>query len=86
MFFGINISKSLLRFSTFFFLVNNFIVFVFVRFREEMENIKSKILDASEKYSLKCLECASLEEHLEVTTEKLTEANTLVRKLREETC
>ncbi|XP_064478633.1 protein outspread-like isoform X2 [Ornithodoros turicata] len=45
------------------------------RHEEELKAIKNEILSLSEKYSVKCLENASLEEQLEVTSHQLQEAN-----------
>ncbi|KAH8037670.1 hypothetical protein HPB51_015104 [Rhipicephalus microplus] len=47
--------------------------------QEEREHIKQEILSLSEKYSLKCLEKASLEERLQRAGQQLQEANYQVR-------
>lgn len=41
----------------------------------EMEDIRREILSLSQKYSVKCLESASLEEKLEALTRQLADAN-----------
>lgn len=46
--------------------------------REELESIKHEILSLSEKYSIKCLENASLEEHVQPLARQLSEANSLI--------
>ncbi|XP_077291879.1 myosin phosphatase Rho interacting protein outspread [Arctopsyche grandis] len=44
------------------------------RHQEEMEEIKQEILSLSEKYSVKCVESAALEEKLSKVTQQLTQA------------
>ncbi|KAK8748704.1 hypothetical protein OTU49_015953 [Cherax quadricarinatus] len=41
----------------------------------EMEDIRHEILSLSQKYSIKCLESAALEEKVEILTKQLTDAN-----------
>ncbi|CAL4061322.1 unnamed protein product, partial [Meganyctiphanes norvegica] len=41
----------------------------------EMEDIRTEILSLSEKYSIKCLESAALEEKLDAVNKQLTDAN-----------
>ena len=47
----------------------------------EMGDIKGEILSLSEKYSIKCLETASLEERVETQHRSLQEANQRVFQL-----
>nr|XP_045626396.1 serine-rich adhesin for platelets-like isoform X4 [Procambarus clarkii] len=44
----------------------------------EMEDIRHEILSLSQKYSIKCLESAALEEKVESLTKQLTDANKLL--------
>lgn len=46
-----------------------------------MEEIKKEILSLSEKYSVKCVESAALEEKLSVTTKQLEEAQQHIEQL-----
>ncbi|XP_063226112.1 protein outspread isoform X2 [Bacillus rossius redtenbacheri] len=47
----------------------------------EMEEIKKEILSLSERYSVKCVESAALEEQLAVVTKQLTQAQQHVQQL-----
>jgi len=46
-----------------------------------MEEIKQEILSLSERYSVKCVESAALEEQLAVITKQLTHAQQNVQQL-----
>jgi hypothetical protein len=46
-----------------------------------MEEIKQEILSLSERYSVKCVESAALEEQLGVITKQLTQAQQHVQQL-----
>jgi hypothetical protein len=49
--------------------------------RAEMEEIKQEILSLSERYSVKCVESAALEEQLAVITKQLTHAQQNIQQL-----
>ena len=50
-------------------------------FRAEMEEIKQEILSLSEKYSVKCVESAALEEQLAVVSKQLSQAEQHIQQL-----
>lgn len=50
-------------------------------FRQEMEEIKREILSLSEKYSVKCVESAALEERLATATAQLAQAHNHIMQL-----
>lgn len=50
-------------------------------FRQEMEEIKREILSLSEKYSVKCVESASLEERLAAASSQLAHAHNHIMQL-----
>lgn len=50
-------------------------------FRAEMKEIKQEILSLSERYSVKCVESASLEEQLEIVNRKLAQAQQHIQQL-----
>lgn len=49
--------------------------------RQEMEEIKREILSLSEKYSIKCVESAALEERLATATTQLAHAHNHIMQL-----
>lgn len=49
--------------------------------RQEMEEIKMEILSLSEKYSVKCVESAALEERLSTATAQLAQAHNHIMQL-----
>lgn len=50
-------------------------------FRAEMKEIKQEILSLSERYSVKCVESASLEEQLEIVNRQLVQAQQHIQQL-----
>lgn len=54
---------------------------VFLNFRAEMEEIKKEILSLSEKYSIKCVESANLEEELKSANTQLAQAQQQIIQL-----
>lgn len=52
-----------------------------LNFRAEMEEIKKEILSLSEKYSIKCVESANLEEELKSANSQLAQAQQQIIQL-----
>lgn len=52
-----------------------------LNFRAEMEEIKKEILSLSEKYSIKCVESANLEEELKTANSQLAQAQQQIIQL-----
>ena len=50
---------------------DNFILLFFLPFRSDLSSVKYEILSMTEKYSVKCLENATLQEKLEVMSQQL---------------
>lgn len=55
--------------------------FILQCFRQEMEEIRREILSLSEKYSIKCVESAALEERLATATAQLAQAHNHIMQL-----
>lgn len=48
---------------------------------QELEEVRHEILSLSEKYSLKCLEAASLEEKLKMVTQQVKQSQQFIQQL-----
>lgn len=48
---------------------------------QELEDVRHEILSLSEKYSLKCLEAASLEEKLKMVTQQVKQSQQFIQQL-----
>lgn len=49
--------------------------------RQELEEVRQEILSLSEKYSMKCVETASLEEKLKIATQQLKYSQQHIQQL-----